>query len=251
MARNIFIILLGFVLMACTEKENSNSMIGNDSNNNNNSNNNSQNGEEPPAEKQNYLALGDSYTIGQSVAIDERFPVQLSIKLSSNGIPMEAAQIIARTGWSTGQLITAIGEENIQQTFDLVSLLIGVNNQYRGRDTAEYRIEFRQLLQTAIEFADGNENHVLVLSIPDYGPTPFAQNSDTVRIAREIDAFNVINLQETRKTNARYFNITGISRKARTQPGLIAQDGLHPSAEMYRQWVELIFPAASEILSQE
>jgi lysophospholipase L1-like esterase len=185
------------------------------------------------------------------VAIEERFPVQLSIKLSSNGIPMEAAQIIARTGWSTGQLISAIEEENIQETFDLVSLLIGVNNQYRGRDTAEYRIEFRQLLQTAIEFADGNEDHVLVLSIPDYGPTPFAQNSDTVKIAREIDAFNAINLQETRKTDAQYFNITGISRKARTESGLIAQDGLHPSAEMYRQWVELIFPAAREILSQE
>jgi lysophospholipase L1-like esterase len=248
--RNIIIILLGFVLMACTEKENSSSMIGNNSSNSNN-NNSGQNNQEPPMDKSTYLALGDSYTIGQSVAIEERFPVQLSIKLSSNGIPMEAARIIARTGWSTGQLISAIEEENIQETFDLVSLLIGVNNQYRGRDTAEYRMEFRQLLQTAIEFADGNEDHVLVLSIPDYGPTPFAQNSDTVKIAREIDAFNAINLQETRKTDAQYFNITGISRKARTESGLIAQDGLHPSAEMYRQWVELIFPAAREILSQE
>jgi len=142
-----------------------------------------------------YLALGDSYTIGQSVAPEESFPVQLLRRLRNHGIPMEEARIIAVTGWSTGQLIDGIAAENLQGKFDLVTLLIGVNNQYRGLDSAEYRVEFRQLLQQAIHFADDEEDHVLVLSIPDYGVTPFAATRDRARIAREIDVFNAVNLE--------------------------------------------------------
>jgi len=171
--------------------------------------------------------------------------------LRGEGFDINDSEIIAQTGWSTGQLISAIEVQNPPETYDLVTLLIGVNNQYRGLDTAEYRQEFGQLLQQAIQFARGIDENVIVLSIPDYSVTPFAANFDTAKIAREIDAFNAINFQETKSTGAVYINITGISREALTNSSLLAQDGLHPSGAMYAKWVDLMRPKVKEIFQSQ
>lgn len=198
----------------------------------------------------NYLALGDSYTIGESVSEDHRFPVQLVKMLNDEGIKTNPATIIAKTGWTTDNLSQGIKNSGITETFDLVTLLIGVNNQYQGRDTAEYRIQFRELLKTAIRFAKNTEKKVIVISIPDYGVTPFAQNKDTAKIATEIDIFNRINREETDVQGANYVSITSISKVAKVEVSLIAPDGLHPSGEMYRMWVKSIFPVAKQILKK-
>lgn len=197
----------------------------------------------------NYLALGDSYTIGESVKTEERFPVQLSEELTKNGFNIEEQVIIARTGWTTDELASAIESRNLEGNFDLVTLLIGVNNQYRGLDSDEYRTQFAELLQTAIQFA-GKETNVIVVSIPDYGVTPFGQNINSTRIAEEIDLYNRINLEETQKTEAQYVNITEISRQAKNDKTLVASDGLHPSGKMYSLWVEEILPVAKQILEK-
>jgi lysophospholipase L1-like esterase len=194
-----------------------------------------------------YLALGDSYTIGESVDTDERFPVQLSKKLTENGFWVGSPEIVARTGWTTDELAEAITGRNLDEKYDLVTLLIGVNNQYRGGDSDEYRTQFAELLQTAIEFA-GNDTSVIVVSIPDYGVTPFGQSNNPGKIAEEIDLFNRINFEETKRTGAHYVDITGISRQAKNNAELVAPDGLHPSGEMYRLWVEEIYPVARKIL---
>jgi lysophospholipase L1-like esterase len=195
-----------------------------------------------------YLALGDSYTIGQSVPADQRWPEQLGLELKFEGYDSVGLQIIARTGWTTNQLENAIEEEDPQGPFDLVSLLIGVNNQFQGLDSASYRLEFRGLLQQAINFAHGNPGQVIVVSIPDYSVTPFAERMDTARIADEIDGFNLINYEETMEAGVAYIDVTPISRLARIDLTLLASDGLHPSGKMYRQWVKLITPVAVEIL---
>lgn len=198
-----------------------------------------------------YLALGDSYTIGESVEENERFPVQLVEKLKDQGFEMQAAKIVARTGWTTDELAAAIDNENLKESYNLVTLLIGVNNQYRGRSADEYRGEFRELLQTAIDFANNKSQYVIVISIPDYGVTPFGQNRNPEQIAKEIDEYNAINYQETLQANARYVEITAISREALNNETLVASDGLHPSGEMYRRWVEKILPEAKEILESQ
>jgi lysophospholipase L1-like esterase len=172
----------------------------------------------------------------------------LQQKLVAEGIKIEAPQIIARTGWTTDELMNGIRQANPQGQFDLVTLLIGVNNQYRGRDTAEYRRQFRELLNIAIGYAGNKAEHVIVVSIPDYAITPFGLTRDMAKISREIDWFNRINLQETRKTQAAYVDITPISRRGLGEPQLVAADGLHPSGEMYREWVELLLPVAKKIL---
>lgn len=198
-----------------------------------------------------YLALGDSYTIGESVPATQRFPVQLQQKLLAGGIQIDSPEIIARTGWTTDELMNGIRQANPQGTFDLVTLLIGVNNQYRGRDTAEYRRQFRELLTMAIGYAGNKAEHVIVVSIPDYALTPFGLTRDMAKISREIDWFNRINLQETRKTQAVYVDITPISRRGLGEPELVAADGLHPSGEMYREWVELLMPEAKKIVDSD
>ncbi|SFF43486.1 SGNH/GDSL hydrolase family protein [Thermoflexibacter ruber] len=187
-----------------------------------------------------YLALGDSYTIGESVKEEERYPVMLAKELNQAKIPINNPDIIARTGWTTDELLSAIEKKNPPNTYDLVSLLIGVNNQYRGYSVDTYHKEFEILLKIAIEKAQGNKNRVFVLSIPDYGVTPFAQNSDTAKIAHEIDIFNNINREISQLYGVKYFDITPISRKAKDNAQLIAKDGLHPSGLMYKEWVTLI-----------
>ena len=192
-----------------------------------------------------YLALGDSYTIGESVPESGRWPVQLAHRL-----PAAAPHIIARTGWTTDELDAAITKEDPKGTFDLVTLLIGVNNQYRGRSIDEYRVQFRDLLQRAIRFAGGHAKRVVVVSIPDWGVTPYAQGRDRAQIARDIDAFNAVSLEETRRAGARYADVTPISRRAASDGSLVAGDGLHPSAKMYGEWVSVVLPEARAALHQ-
>ena len=193
-----------------------------------------------------YLALGDSYTIGESVAEEERWPNQL-VALVNSSKEIDVT-IIARTGWTTSELWQGIQAANPQGTYDMVSLLIGVNNQYRGYDINEYREEFRFLLEKSIEYAGGNPEHVIVLSIPDWGVTPFAWGKDTTQIAADIDAYNAINLEESQKAGVHYVDVTPVSREAVNDPTLIAADGLHPSGKMYAEWAKLALSVAVEIL---
>lgn len=201
-------------------------------------------------ETMHYLALGDSYTIGEGVATEERWPVQLATRLRQAGIAIEDPTIIARTGWTTDELIAGIKRQQPQGPFDLVSLLIGVNNQFRGREEAEYREQFRSLLQTAIAFAGGDTNHVLVLSIPDWGVTPFARGRNGAEIASAIDRFNAINQAESELAGVHYADITPISRQAAADLTLLADDELHPSGKMYAQWVALVLPIVKAVLSE-
>jgi len=188
-----------------------------------------------------YLALGDSYTIGESVPEADRWPNQLATLLEAQGIHMDVT-IIAKTGWTTSELWQGVQEREIHPPYDLVSLLIGVNNQYRGYDTDGYREEFRLLLNKAIDYAGGNADHVIVLSIPDWSVTPFADGRDAAQIAKDIDLFNAINREESEKAGVHYVDITPFSREAVSDPTLIAQDGLHPSAKMYAEWANLALP---------
>lgn len=209
-------------------------------------------------QKINYLALGDSYTIGESVKIRERFPVQLAEKiefLSKNDannedktdrIFFEEPQIIAKTGWTCEELLTAIRLEEqkneLKKRYDIVSLLIGVNDQYDKEDSLKYEERFEKLLQKAISLAGKEASKVFVISIPDYGMTDYAKGKkmNPKKVTDEIDYYNTINKRVSSKYNVKYFDITPISRKAVSNKDLIAKDGLHPSAEMYKEWVELM-----------
>jgi lysophospholipase L1-like esterase len=192
-------------------------------------------------EKVKFLALGDSYTIGESVAISERWPVQLIQRLrTEKGFACDDPRIIATTGWRTDNLKNAITTANIQPNeYNLVSLLIGVNNQYQGKTVESYAPEFEELLETAIALAGGNKSHVFVLSIPDYGYTPFGKNKQA-EISAELDQFNAVNKSIAERLSIKYFNITDISRRGLAEPDLVANDGLHPSGNMYTEWVDLI-----------
>lgn len=198
-----------------------------------------------------YLALGDSYTIGESVEEEMRWPVQLSRQLNNAGISVTPPRIIATTGWTTDELTNAINEANITETYDLVSLLIGVNNQYRGYPFATYEKEFSQLLETAIEFADNESNKVFVVSIPDYGVTPFGQKKDPLKIAAELDQYNAKAQEICRNNNVVFINITDISKKALNDSSLVADDGLHPSGTMYTQWVDRIYPEVKRLINNK
>ncbi len=193
-----------------------------------------------------FLALGDSYTIGESVSEEERWPMQLAQALQEQGVEIVDVQIIARTGWTTADLKHSLARVEPQGPFDLVSLLIGVNNQFQGRSQEMYREEFRELLEQAVMLAGGEPERVIVLSIPDWGVTPFADGRDTARIAAEIDAYNLINRIESSHMGVHYVDVTGISREALEDPLLLANDGLHPSGAMYRRWVEIVLPRAME-----
>lgn len=187
-----------------------------------------------------YLALGDSYTIGESVSEGERFPVQLSEELKNNNISIDNPTIIATTGWTTADLQSGISKASIDgNTYDLVSLLIGVNNYYQGRSLEEYESQFKHLLVKSITLAGGKKNKVFVVSIPDYGYTPFGK-SNQATISEGIDLFNAANKQITDSMGVKYFDITPISRNGLNDPSLVAGDGLHPSGKMYKQWVELM-----------
>jgi lysophospholipase L1-like esterase len=189
-----------------------------------------------------YLALGDSYTIGESVPADQSYPSLLASELTSQKFLVSPPKIIAVTGWTTDELINAIASSDITyKKFDFVTLLIGVNDQYQQLSHDNYRSKFQQVLSTAIKFAGGNKNRVFVLSIPDWGVTPFAAGRDSI-IGPQIDQFNAINKQISDNTGVNYLDITPISRKAVNESDLIASDGLHPSVKMYQLWVDLLKP---------
>ena len=190
--------------------------------------------------KYTYLALGDSYTIGESVEENERFPVQLADKLIKDSFDISYPLIIAKTGWTTDELLAAIKERNIKDTFNIVTLLIGVNNQYRGRSSEQYRGELKQLIDIATKYAGGKKENVFVLSIPDWGVTPFAEGRDRKKIAGEIDEYNKVKKEECEKAGIKYYDITEISRL--NDASLAAGDGLHPSGKQYSLWVEKIYP---------
>lgn len=192
-----------------------------------------------------FLALGDSYTIGQSVQEDERFPLQTVVKLKNLHFNFSEPDIIATTGWTTTDLINALNSNVPQHIYSVVTLLIGVNNQYQGKSLAQYKTEFTELLNRAIIYANNKRGHVFVLSIPDYSVTPFAQGSDTVKIAKEIDEFNAANKEISFNAGVHYLDITPISRQAKGSPSLIATDGLHPSGIQYEKWAELLAPLIS------
>jgi lysophospholipase L1-like esterase len=194
---------------------------------------------QPDTKTKKFLALGDSYTIGESVSEEKRWPVQLVTALNKDGGNFQPPRIIATTGWRTDDLKRAIIAENPDKNYDLVSLLIGVNNQYQGKSTKDYATEFEELLNMAIAFAGGDKSKVFVVSIPDYGFTPFGKEKQK-KISEELDEFNRINKMISDKYQASYFNITPISRKGFDHPELVADDNLHPSAKQYSQWVEVI-----------
>jgi lysophospholipase L1-like esterase len=207
----------------------------------------------PESKPIRFLSLGDSYTIGESVGQAERWPLQLAdLVASAQGKDVEV-EIIARTGWTTQDLWRGIQEKNPQGPYDLVSLLIGVNNEYRGGSIEDYREDFHFLLGKAIEYAGGDAKRVIVLSIPDWGMTPFAQHDSrpTSQISAEIDAFNAINKDEAEKAGTRYVDVTPSSREAPDNPELIASDGLHPSGKMYAIWAGLALPEALAIFEMK
>ncbi|TWF39144.1 lysophospholipase L1-like esterase [Chitinophaga polysaccharea] len=195
-----------------------------------------------------YLALGDSYTIGEQVAYPECFPVQAAALLREKGYQVDKPVIIATTGWTTDELLAGIAAAHITHTYDIVTLLIGVNNQYRGRSVEEYRQEFAALLQQAIAFAGNRPAHVVVLSIPDWGVTPFAANRDREQIAKEIDAYNAVNKAIAVEQQVQYVDITPFTREASKDLSLVATDGLHPSGKDYHRWALALAPRLEQAL---
>jgi lysophospholipase L1-like esterase len=204
--------------------------------------------EQPVDGSLRYLALGDSYTIGQNAAPPERWPVQLADLLRQRGIAVGEPQIIARTGWTVAELSAGIDDAAPRGPFDLVTLLIGVNDQYRGGDAEIYRPAFSRMLARAVALAGGDARRVVVLSIPDWGVTPFARGRDPERISTEIDRFNAVNRQEALTAGARYVDVTPVSRRATAGSSLLAADGLHYAGLMYAEWARLTLPAAAEAI---
>jgi lysophospholipase L1-like esterase len=196
-----------------------------------------------------YLALGDSYTIGQSVNVADRYPNQTTALLLKDSIKFFPPEIIAQTGWTTTNLLNKINTSPpAKKTYDIVTLLIGVNNQYQGLSQQQYRTEFTSLLNRSIQYTNNNAKRVIVLSIPDYSVTPYASGSDKIKIASEIDAFNMINKEISLTAGVGYLDITPSTRMAATDPELVAYDGLHPSGKEYAKWASRLYFMIKEAL---
>ncbi|MCR5888777.1 GDSL-type esterase/lipase family protein [Hymenobacter sp. J193] len=195
-----------------------------------------------------FLSLGDSYTIGEGAAEADRWSVQLAWLAQAQGLNLQPPTIIARTGWTTAELQSAIQEANLPKDFGLVSLLIGVNNQYRGQPLATYRTDFRLLLQTAIRLAAGRPSRVLMLSIPDWGRTPYAQSRNPERIASEIDQFNAVAQEESQAAGVAFVDITPATRAAAGDVTQFTADGLHYSGQHMAQWAQLALPVVQQQL---
>ena len=213
--RFIFLLSL-FILISCAEKKT------------------------PP--QQTFLALGDSYTVGIGVDQSESWPFQLIKKLAAESIIIAPPRVIAENGWTTIDLKKAIDEAALDFPYDWVSLLIGVNNQYDGKSIAAFQNEFEQLLSQAILFAGSKKENVFVISIPDWGKTPFAKERDREQIALEIDNFNQVIYEQCIRVGVAFIDITPLSRTIDTHPAFIAEDGLHPSGQQYKAWIDEIVP---------
>lgn len=195
-----------------------------------------------------YLALGDSYTIGESLPLYESYPYQTVQLLRESGHAFSAPEIIAKTGWTSFELAEQILHTKLNESYDIVSLLIGVNNQYRSLPIEDFKNDFHFLLHKAIHLSGNRPERVVVLSIPDWGVTPFAKDKDSTKIAADIDAFNTICKKETATQNAVYISITELSRMAKDNPSLLAKDHLHYSAYAYAQWARLVAEKTMECL---
>lgn len=205
-----------------------------------------------PQVQLSYLALGDSYTIGEGVDEHGRWPMQLARDLRATGIALADPHVIATTGWTTDELSAAMDAAEPLGEWEFVSLLIGVNNQYRGRDVDDYAGDFARLLQRAISLANARVDRVLVLSIPDWGVTPFARESgrDLRQVANELDAYNVAARDVCAAHGVAFVDITDVSRARGAEAGMLVEDGLHPSAAMYSEWTRLALPVARQLLSE-
>ncbi len=201
-----------------------------------------------PAHGAPYLALGDSYTIGEGAAEADRWPVQLAQLAQQSGLALAPPDIIARTGWTTAELQDAIAAAHNSNTYGLVSLLIGVNNQYRGQSPAAYRTEFRQLLATAVRFAGGRPGRVVVLSVPDWGQSPYAQGRDRAQIGLEIDQFNAVAQDECRRAGIAFVDITPLTRAAADDRAQFTADGLHYTGPQLRLWAQRALPVVQGLL---
>ncbi|RSK35395.1 SGNH/GDSL hydrolase family protein [Hymenobacter metallilatus] len=199
-----------------------------------------------PTRRLSFLSLGDSYTIGQSVPAEDRWSVQLARLAQADGL--QPPDIIAQTGWTTGELQQAIAAANNTNTYELVSLMIGVNNQYRGLPLDTYRLEFRQLLQTAVRFAGGRPRRVFVLSIPDWGQTPAGRGYPQARISQEIDQYNAVAREECAKLTVEFVDITDLTRTTNYDPAQFAPDGLHYSGLHMRQWASRALPVIRQLV---
>lgn len=198
-----------------------------------------------------YLALGDSYTIGQSVPLKDRYPVQAADALREAGYSrLKDPEIVASSGWTTEDLLEALKDKSYMFPYDLVTLLIGVNNQYQQGSAQQYKVQFTSLLQKSIAFAGNRPHRVIVLSIPDYSVTPFAAKSDRKKIAHDIDSFNIINKKIAASYKVNYIDVTEESRKALNDPSLIAYDGLHFSGKEHTIWTSLLLARMFEVLKQ-
>ena len=195
-----------------------------------------------------YLALGDSYTVGEGVPAEENFPYQTVALLRKQRLDVADPVIIAITGWTTDELAANIREHNIQEKFSFVTMLIGVNNQYRGRELDNYREEFTQLLDTAIVYANGHARHVFVVSIPDWGVTPFAEGRDREEIAKDIDAYNAACREISLAHKCNWLDITDSTRVNGQDPVYLAADGLHPSGKEYAIWAARLAPMVAKVL---
>ena len=197
-----------------------------------------------------YLALGDSYTIGEAVPLDESFPYQTVQLLRKNGLHIHAPEIVARTGWTTLELAEHILHTRFNEGYDFVTLLIGVNNQYRGNSADDYKNDFEFLLKKALHFADDKNDHVIVLSIPDWSVVPFAKDHNIKKISEEIEAFNNINAAIASQYKVHYLNITKSSRESANDLSLITTDGLHPSGKEYAKWAEQVAAFIEKTLNE-
>lgn len=197
-----------------------------------------------------YLALGDSYTIGEGLELQKNFPYQTVGILRKAGYTFYAPEIIAKTGWTTDELEAATNDYSFLPKYDFVSLLIGVNNQYRGRDIIEYKEQLEHLLKKCIALAGGKQEHVILLSIPDYSVTPFAQHMDREKIAKEIDAYNALCKALSIQFKVQYVDLTEISRKAKDKATAVVTDGLHPSEKEYGKWAKELAEAIKGLIKK-
>lgn len=191
------------------------------------------------------LALGDSYTIGEGLPPELSWPLQLAGLLRAAAFNIDTTRIVAATGWTTFDLLRAIAQTKLGPPYDLVTLLIGVNDQFQGKAERWYREGFARLLGRSIELAGGRPQRVIVLSIPDYSVTPFGRRLDSTAIRTTLDRFNQLSAELSKNAGVRYVNITGISRGAASDPSLLAPDNLHPSGTMYAQWARLVASVAA------